>query len=549
MGSRVELFERIRRDSRVEGLSVRALAKRHRVHRRTVRQALMSATPPPRGERRWKARKIDPFTDAIDAMLRADLTAPVKQRHTVRRIYARLLDEHGMAEVSYSTVLAYVAVRKPQIEAESGRVLVDAFVPQTHEPGAEAEVDFAEFYVDFPDGRTKVFLFTLRLSKSGRAVHRAFATQSQESFLEGHIAAFEELGGVPTRHIRYDNLKSAVTRVLFGDRDRVENQRWILFRSIYQFEAFYCLPGVGGAHEKGGVEGEGGRFRRNHLVPVPRVASLAALNELLAAADRADDARRIGNRFRTVGEDFAAERPLLRPLPVERFEPGLTLTPRVDRHARITVRSSRYSVPARLIGRRVRVLLRSDELLVFDGKTMVAQHVRSINKGAEVLDLDHYLEVLKLKPGALPGATALVQARAAGSFTAVHDAFWAATRKALGDKHGTRELIDVLLLHRHMRHADVVAGLRAAMEVGSVRADVVAVEARRHANQTGCDSSAPDDTAPSNTVDASRVVSLTERRLTDPSAVIAGLPADTRPLPSVDAYDELLHLTRKGNVS
>ena len=101
--------------------------------------------------------------------------------------------------------------------------------------------------MDLPAGRTKCYLFTMRLWFSGRSVHRVFPTQSQEAFLEGHIAAFTELGGVPTVHVKYDNLKSAVTAVLFGtDRRRTENDRWVLFRSHYQFDAFYCLPGVKG---------------------------------------------------------------------------------------------------------------------------------------------------------------------------------------------------------------------------------------------------------------------------------------------------------------
>jgi len=128
--------------------------------------------------------------------------------------------------------------------------------------------------------RLRVFLFTFRLSSSGKAVHRAFRTQGQEAFLEGHLEAFRVLGGVPSVHVRYDNLKSAVSRVLFG-RHRIESERWVLFRSHHNFVAFYCQPGVGGAHEKGGVEGEGGRFRRNHLVPVPKVATMAELNARL----------------------------------------------------------------------------------------------------------------------------------------------------------------------------------------------------------------------------------------------------------------------------
>jgi transposase len=322
VGSRVELFEAIRRDADREGLSIRALSEKYEVHRRTVRQALACSTPPARKKRTFPAPRLDPLKQLIDAMLREDLTAPRKQRHTARRVLARLVDEHDVREVSYSTVRDYVARRRPEILAEAGRTVAQAFVPQAHLPGAEAEVDFADLWIDLCGVRIKVFLFTLRLSSSGKAIHRAFATQGQEAFLEGHQYAFGILGGIPFDKIRYDNLKSAVARVLFG-RNRLESDRWVAFRSHHHFDAFYCQPGVEGAHEKGGVEGEGGRFRRTHLVPVPKVNSLAELNARLDRADRRDDHRRIGHRLSTVGQDFAAEQPLLRPLPTERFEIGL----------------------------------------------------------------------------------------------------------------------------------------------------------------------------------------------------------------------------------
>jgi hypothetical protein len=111
----------------------------------------------------------------------------------------------------------------------------------------------------------------------------------------------------------------------------------VAFRSHYGFDAFYCQPGHEGSHEKGGVEGEGGRYRRNHCVPVPAVGSVDELNALLGAWDDADDRRPIGNRASSVGHDWAFERPLLRPLPAEPFDTALTLTPRVDRYAQVTV--------------------------------------------------------------------------------------------------------------------------------------------------------------------------------------------------------------------
>ncbi|HEX4100684.1 MAG TPA: IS21 family transposase [Pseudonocardiaceae bacterium] len=538
MGSRVELYEAIRRDARRQGLGIRALASRYGVHRRTVRQALACPWPPERKRGPCPAPRLDPAKALIDAMLREDLDAPRKQRHTARRVWDRLIDEHHI-EVSYSTVRAYVARRRPEILAEVGRAVEEGFVPQDHPPGAEAEVDFADLWIDLRGVRTKVFLFTLRLSCSGRAVHKAFASQSQESFLDGHEYAFTMLGGVPFDKIRYDNLKAAVSRVMFG-RNRVESQRWVVFRSHMGFESFYCRPGQEGAHEKGGVEGEGGRFRRTHLVPVPKVGSLAELNARLAAADITDDSRHIAHRFRSVGAEFAREQPLLQPLPAERFETGLSLEPLVDRYSRLTVRQCTYSVPARFIGRRLRTLLRADEVVVFDRRQVVARHERSTVKGSTTLVLDHYLEILARKPGALPGATALAQARASGAFTAAHDAFWAAARRAHGDAHGTRELVEVLLLHRHLAHADVVAGLHAAAAAGAVRADIVAVEARRIADTHPADRPSPPGTDHLTSLTPPGVTSLTERRLGDPAAVIAGLPADSRPVPTVASYDQLL---------
>lgn len=351
--SRVELYAAIRRDARA-GLSGRALERKYRVGRRTVLKALASAWPEERKKLPPRASKVDPYKPIIDAILRVDLDAPRKQRHTVKRIVDRLRDEHGMTDVSYQVVRAYVATRRPEIRIEAGRGPIEVFMPQTHRPGAEAEVDFGDVVVRLRGEQVTCVLFALRMSFSGRAVHRIFASGGQEAFFEGHAHALSVLGGVPTGRVRYDNLKAAVAQVLGFSRARVETERWTAFRSHYGLEAFYCQPGIEGAHEKGGVEGQIGWFRRNRLVPVPEVDSLAELNAMVERWDAADEARRIGTRPRTIGEHFALEAPLLRPLPEEPFETGRWFTPRVDRYSQITVRTNRYSVPVGLIGRQVR---------------------------------------------------------------------------------------------------------------------------------------------------------------------------------------------------
>lgn len=533
--SKVELYAAIRRDARA-GMSGRALQAKYGVGWRTVQTATSSVWPAERRRYPKRGSKLDPFKAFIDAVLREDLVAPKKQKHTVKRLYARLIDEHDMNGVSYQTVRDYVAERKPQIRAEAGKGPAEVFIRQTHRPGEEAEVDFGDVTIRLRGELLVVCLFALRLSFSGKAVHRCFLSAGQEAFFEGHVHAFEVLGGVPFGNVRYDNLRAAVSRVLGFARLREESDRWTAFRSHYDLDAFYCQPGIGGAHEKGGVEGQIGWFRRNHFVPIPEVESIDELNEMIDAWDSVDEQRRIGARPRTIGELFAAEKPLLKPLPGELFETGRWFAPRVDKFSQVTVRTNRYSVPVRLIGRQVRVLLHANHLVVFDGRSEVARHERLPAKAGTRLDLDHYLEGLMHKPGALPGATALEQARLAGKFTPVHESWWAAARRAHGERDGTRALIEVLLLHRHLPHEQVVAGLAAALRAGALTADAVALEARKIGETLPIDHQVVDLDEPG------RVPSLTQRR-------IASLPPDRRPIPSVAAYDQLLRRppTTKGS--
>ncbi len=433
---------------------------------------------------------------------------PRKQRHTARRVWQRLVTEHH-ATVGESTVRRYVADAKRRLPP----VLVEVKVPQSHPLGAEAEVDFGQVSF-FLDGLlTEGWMFVFRLSASGKAFHRVYLNQAQQAFFDGHVRAFDHVGGVPGR-VRYDNLKPAVVRVLQG-RDRLESDQFIVLRSHYGFDSFFCTPGVEGAHEKGGVEGEVGRFRRRHMVPVPNVTTMSELNELVAAGDRADDLRRIAGRAITVGDHFALEAPTLGPLPVEAFDSRLLLRPRVDTKARVCVRQCFYSVPVGHVGRRIDVRLGAETIEAFDGNRIVASHPRLVAKGSESLTLDHYLEVLAIKPGAMLGATALVRARAAGAFSAEHEDYWTAARRRLGDQHGTRALVEVLLAHRQLPADAVRAGIRAALAVGVIDPAIVIVEARR--------------------------------RVDDRPAVVVPigvLDRYDRPPPSIDRYDQLLQEAR-----
>jgi hypothetical protein len=255
-----------------------------------------------------------------------------------------------------------------------------------------------------------------------------------------------------------------------------------------------------------------GRFRRRHLVPVPRVADLAELNGLIAVGDCADEDRRIGRRGVTVGASAAAEAAWLAPLPAEPSDTAAILNVKVDTKGRVCVRQSFYSVPVGLARRHVTVRLGAQALEVIADGRVVAGHARSLHKGTEDLVLDHYLEILVRKPGALPGSTALAQARASGNFTDTHERFWTAARRKLGDGAGTRALIGVLLLHRRLPAAAMIEAMNATLAVGSVDADLVAIEARR----------------------------VAAHRPAAPVVAIGTGARDVRPVPCLDSYDQLL---------
>ena len=407
--AKVNLFEQLRREHEFGIGTIAGVAAKFGVHRRMVRQALAGAVPPPRQYSARAKPKLDAVVAFIDAVLEVDRQAPRKQRHTARRIYRRMLTEFPDAVVAESTVRNHVRERKRQM----GLLLRETFVPQSYSMGQEAQVDWYEAWVDLGDERTKVQVFAMRSMASGAAFHRAYLHATQQAFLEAHELAFNYFGGV-FRLLRYDNLASAVRKVLRGHR-REETVRFLAFRSHWRFAAEFCTPGEG--HEKGGIEGEGGYFRRNHLVPVPCVPDLDALNTLLLTGCRADEARVLDGRTEAVGTAMANEQAHLLPRATEGFDIAEIVFPLVDKQGCITVKTNFYSTPVKA-GTRVEARVHPLHVEIWHGGRQVARHERCHARRQHVLDLEHYLDVLSRKPGAFAGSKPLAQWREAGRWPA-----------------------------------------------------------------------------------------------------------------------------------
>jgi transposase len=462
--TKVELFEEIRREYEHGAGTIKGVAKKLGVHRRMVREAVGSAVPRPRKIPERQRPKLTAAIPFIDEVLEADRKVHRKQRHTARRIFHRLRREKPEIAVAESTVREYVRLRK----TEMGLTGREIFIPQSYAWGSEGQVDWYEAYAEIDGQETMMNIFCLRSMAGGGAFHRAYPRATQQAFLEAHELAFAYFGGV-FKILRYDNLKSAVQKILRGHQ-REETARFIAFRSHWGYESEFCNPASG--NEKGGVEGEGGQFRRNRLVPVPKVRNLEELNELLLGGCRDDEGRVIEGRSQTVGAATITEREHLLPLVAEGFDLASRHSPAVDKSSCVKVLTNFYSVPL-AAGLQVEAKVYAGYVEIWYRARLVARHERSFERFQKVLELDHYLDALVKKPGALAGSTPLEQCRLQGRWPAGYDEFWERLKQRQGRTKGTRGMIEVLLLGRELGQARVLGAVKEALRLGGAEVSLV----------------------------------------------------------------------------
>jgi transposase len=499
----VELFEQIRREYEFGVGTIRGVSRKLGVHRRLVREALISAVPAESTPPERKLRKLAASSAFIDRILIEDRQAPPKQRHTAHRIWQRLSSEVPGFNGSERSVRSYVHRKRREL----GLLQREVFVPQSYNWGVEAQCDWYEACAILGGERIKLQVFEMRSMASGGAYHRAYTHATQQAFLEAHERAFQYFDGV-FKLLRYDNLRSAVQKILRGYR-REETSRFIAFRSHWRFQSEFCNPARG--NEKGGVEGEGGYFRRNHWVPLPEARDLEELNVYLEQCCKQDQRRILDGRTETVGAAMLYEQPYLMPLAAEPFDLSESSFPTVDGLGCVRVRTNRYSTPLPP-GTVVEAKLRADYIEVWHEGVRVAQHERCYSRQQKILDLEHYLDVLRKKPGALAGSTPLAQWREAGRWPECFDRLWQALNTRHGRQEGTRQMIELLSYGPHEGWDRLRTAVEEAHSLGCQ--DIAAI---RHLLLAG--------------------------RMTKPAVAtidIGALARYERPQPLLNNYDELL---------
>jgi len=313
----VEIYGRVRRAVLVEGRSRRAVAREFGISRKTIEKMLRYSVPPGY-QRRQPARrpKLGPWVGVIDAILTEDKARPAKQRHTAKRIFERLKEEHDFTG-GYTIVKDYV--RGEQLR---GR---EMFVPLVHPPG-EAQADFGEALVVIAGVEQKAHFLAMDCPHSDDGFVAAFPGETTEAFQQGHVLAFQYFGAVPTR-ILYDNSKIAVARILGGE-ERTKTKAFLELQSHYLFADKFERPGKG--NDKGDVEGLVGYARRNFMVPIPSANSWDELNTYLAGQCRKRRERRLRGHTETIGERFERDRATMLPLPAAPYEACEKVSTRVS---------------------------------------------------------------------------------------------------------------------------------------------------------------------------------------------------------------------------
>ena len=451
----VDQYDYIRTAHRIYGKTIRQIARETGHSKNTVKKVLKNEYVG------YHIRQYQPFPSlelhirTIDKWIEADKVQPKKQRHTATRIYNRLRNEYQYQGAA-STVRRYVRIAKQRIGCGSKQV----FIPLEPSIGQEAEIDWGTCTAILNGETVRLKLFCMRSKYSGKHFVRCYPCERQQAFFDAHVQAFSYFGGIFPVLI-YDNLTTAVQKVLKGKK-RIYQKEYAKFQAYYNFSPRFCNPGQG--HEKGGVEGLVGYARRNYMVPIPKVDSLEHLNELLLQECLAYGDHRINGRDKSVTESYELEKSPLLSLPEIAFSNILTTEGKSDKYSTVIIDKNHYSIPTEYAYLKVRAVLTVNQINIYYGSKKIATHYRLYNNNQWQLDPAHYLELIRQRPQAFDSARPIKQWRS--NWPSCYEKLLFQFCSKQGNTKGTRDFINVLMLHRDHNTESVKASIEKALIAG-----------------------------------------------------------------------------------
>jgi transposase len=334
---------------------------------------------------------LEAFIPAINQWLEDDRKEPRKQRHTITKIYKRLIDEYNFSG-SYSTVKKYVQKKKFLMKQSQ-----EGFLPLA-QPPAHAQIDFGSFkYLDTLDNSFTAYALTITFPYSNKGYTQVFKGQNQECLLEGMKRIFYHIGGVPIR-IKADNMSTAVVRILKGNK-RILTDGYTRFMLHHRFAADFCAPAAG--NEKGNVENKVGYSRRNFFVPIPVIEDFDIFNEQLLQLCEDDGNRLHYKHQRAINELFLEESPYLLTLPNVPYNVFRYETSDADKYGRVHIDNSTYGLSPELSSKEIRSKVFFDRIEFYYEHSLLKMYERSYLRGEDVNDWKQYMTTLCRKPGAV----------------------------------------------------------------------------------------------------------------------------------------------------
>ena len=449
---RVQMYEQVRRAVLINNISKREVARIYGINRRTVSK-MCKHPMPPGYTRKQKHRypKLGGHIATIDQILSSDLEMPPKQRHTSQRIYERL-KEVGY-DGSYDSVRRYVVTHK--------KVRKEVYIPLNHQYGT-AQCDFGECIGSIGGNEVKLHYFVMTLCKSNDTFVKAYFTEDQISWCDGHASAFEYFNGVPTK-ILYDNSAVLVKKIGRADSRELTN-KFTELKSHYLFEAIFANPGKG--HEKGIVENKVGYVRRNFLVPKPQYHNIEELNEYLQK--RCLSRRNQKRLSSTIGELLLKEQRAFLSIS-SCYESCNIALAKVNSYSLVRYKTNDYSVPTEYAYKDVILKVYCNKLKVFYKTRKIAEHERCYGTYEQNYDYLHYLPLLLRKSRALDQAAPLQSLQLSPAFERLRNAL---EERYEGSK-GKREYIKILeLLGQHTK-SEVNNAIKEAFRIGAISVDSV----------------------------------------------------------------------------
>jgi transposase len=450
----VELYRRVR-VACADGMSQREAAKYFNISRDTVRKMLSYSEPP--GYRRTaevRRPKLEAFIPVIDAWLEGDNQVPRKQRHTAKRVFDRLREEHDFTG-GYTIIKDYIREKKQRTR--------EMFVPLAHAPG-HAQADFGEAMVEIGGVMQKAYFFVLDLPHSDACYVRAYPAAVAEAWMDGHVHAFAFFGAVPLS-IVYDNDRCLVSKIL-PDGTRKRARLFSAFLSHYVIRDRYGRPGKG--NDKGSVEGLVGYARRNFMVPIPQFATWEAFNAQLEEQCRKRQDDRLRGESETISERLQRDLEAMQDLPASPFEACDQASGQVSSQSLVRYRTNDYSVPVRFGHQQVWIKGYVDKIVIGCRGEIIASHPRSYDREDMIFDPVHYLPLIEQKINALDQAAPLQGWELPEAFATLRRLM-----EARMAKQGRRDYVQVLRLLESFELADLHGAVQQALDMGAIGFDAV----------------------------------------------------------------------------